>query len=102
MLVFGDTDSARNAVHLIFSGEKVRPSDPVATPRIAPERKRIHGKEVCVIPVTELVRMKLTSYRDKNRVHVRSMDAAGLITHAVETSLTDELLSRLERIRATE
>jgi hypothetical protein len=102
MLVYGDTESARNAVHLIFSGEKVRPAYPVPAPPIEPERKHIHGKEVMVIPVADLVRMKLTSNRDKDRVHIRSMDAAGLITHDVEIRLTPELLSRLKHIRETE
>ena len=74
MLVYGGREPAKNAVHLIFSGERVRPTDPVATPPIAPERKRIHDQEVFVIPVAELVRMKLTSYWDQDRVHVRSMD----------------------------
>ena len=102
MLVYGDTESAKNAVHLIFSGEKVRPHYSAPTPPIEPERKHIHGKEVMVIPVTDLVQMKLTSYQDKDRVHIRSMDAAGLLTHEVEGRLTAELLSRLKIIRETE
>src|SRR6185436_12674519 len=84
MLLYGDTNSAKNAVHLIFSGEKVRPNQATPNPPIEPERKQIHGKEVMVIPLTDLVRMKLSSFRDKDRVHVRSMDAAGLITPDVE------------------
>jgi predicted DNA binding CopG/RHH family protein len=102
MLVYGDEESARNAVHLIFSGEKVRPNYPVPAPPIVPERKRIHGKDVMVIPVADLVQMKLTSYRDKDRVHIRSLDAAGLLTHEAEKRLTPELLSRLKHIRETE
>ena len=102
MLIYGDTESAKNAVHLVFSGEKVRPSYPAAAPPINPERKNILGKEVMVIPVPELLRMKLTSNRDKDRVHVRSMDAAGLLTDEVETSLTPELQARLSHIRETE
>ena len=53
-------------------------------------------------PVAELLRMKLTSNRDKDRVHVRSMDAAGLITDEVEKSLIPELQARLSHIRETE
>ena len=102
MLIYGDTVSARNAVHLVFSGEKVRPNYPAPTPPINPERKSILGKDVMVIPVSDLVRMKLTSNRDKDRVHVRSMDAASLITGEIEKSLTPELLSRLAHIRETE
>jgi len=102
MLIYGDMESAKNAVHLIFSGEKVRPHYLFPTPPIEPEQKHIHGKEVRVISVVDLVRMKLTSNRDKDRVHIRSMDAAGLVTHEVERQLTGELKSRLEHIRETE
>jgi hypothetical protein len=55
-----------------------------------------------VIPVADLVRMKLTSFRDKDRVHVRSMDAAGLITEDVEKALAPELAERLKHGRETE
>lgn len=82
MLIYGETQSARNAVHLIFSGEKVRPGYPAPTPPIAPERKRVHGEEVLVIPVPDLLSMKLTSNRDKDRVHIRSLDADGLINYS--------------------
>jgi hypothetical protein len=102
MLIFGPAESARNAVHLIFSGEKVRPGYLAPTPAIQPERKQIHGKEVLVVPVADLLCMKLTSYRDKDRVHIRSLDAAGLITGGIETRLTPELAARLQHIRETE
>jgi hypothetical protein len=102
MLLHGISDRARNAVHLIFSGEKVRPDQTAPNPPIRPERKSIHGREVFVISVPDLVKMKLISYRDKDRVHIRSMDAAGLITPAVERGLPRELQSRLRHIRQTE
>ena len=102
MLIYGGAESARNAIHLIFSGEKVRPAYLVPTPAIRPERKQIHGKEVMVIPVADLVRMKLTSFRDKDRVHIRSLDAAGLLTSEIEPRLAPELAARLQHIRETE
>jgi hypothetical protein len=41
MLIYGNTESARNAVHLIFSGELVRPNlaapNPPAAGLITPE-----------------------------------------------------------------
>jgi len=58
MLLYGDADSARNAVHLIFSGEKVRSNQANPNPPIAPEKKRILGEDVPVIPVADLLRMK--------------------------------------------
>jgi len=102
MLLYGDTTSARNAVHLLFSGEKVRPNQATPNPPIQPEKKSLLGEDVFIIPVADLVRMKLSAYRDKDRVHIRSMDAAGLITAAAEGALPAELQSRLQHIRETE
>jgi hypothetical protein len=69
---------------------------------ITVERKNILGEEVFVAPAADLVTMKLSSYRDKDRVHIRSMDAAVLITPDVENELTPLLLGRLRHIRETE
>ena len=102
MLLYGSTDSAKNAVHLLFTGEKVRPNQVTQNPPIAPQRKSIHGEEVLVIPVADLVTMKLSSYCDKDRVHIRSMDAAGLITPEIQGKVIPELLARLQHIRETE
>jgi hypothetical protein len=102
MPLYGETNSAKNAVHLIFSGEMVRPNQATPNPPIAPEKKQIHGGDVMVIPVADLVRMKLSSYRDKDRVHVRGMDAAGLITPEVEAKLPGGLSTRLQHVRETE
>ena len=102
MLLYGETNSARNAVHLLFSGEKVRPNQTTPNPPIQPEKKSILGVEVFIIPVADLVQMKLSAYRDKDRVHIRSMDAAGLITAEVEGTLPVELQARLRHTRETE
>jgi len=102
MLHYGNTTNARNAVHLLFSGEKVRPNQATPNPPIQPEKKSLLGAEVFIIPVADLVQMKLSAYRDKDRVQIRSMDAAGLITSEVESALPVELKARLQHIRETE
>jgi hypothetical protein len=102
MLLYGETTSARNAVHLLFAGEKVKASQVEVNPELRPGRLGLHGQQFWVIPVADLVTMKLSSYRDKDRVHVRGMDAAGLITPEVEAALTGELQARLRRTRETE
>jgi hypothetical protein len=101
MLLHGDEKKAIRGVHLLFSGEKVRPNQ-TPNPPLAPEPITLYGKEVSIIPVVDLVRMKLNSYRDKDRVHVRAMDAVGLITPGVERALPADLYSRLQHVRATE
>lgn len=101
LLPHGETQ-ARNAVHLIFSGEKVRPSQVVANPPIRPEHLSIHGIQVAVIPVVDLVQMKLSNNRDIDRVHVRDLDSVGLITADVEKALPAVLHARLQEIRSSE
>ena len=102
MLLYGETNSARNAVHLLFAREKVKETQLEAHPSIRPVRTGLHGHNFLVVPVADLVRMKLSSYRDKDRVHVRGMDAAGLITPDVEQALSQDLRSRLHHVRDTE
>ena len=46
--------------------------------------------------------MKLTSFRDKDRVHVRDLDEAGLITTEIEAELSPILRKRLAVIRTSE
>jgi len=90
MLLYGEGDSAENAVRLVFNDN------------FAPETKRTLGEEVQVIPIADLLRMKLSAFRDKDRVHVRTMDTAGLITTGVEKKLPAELRVRLQQVRETE
>lgn len=102
MLLCGNTDRALNAVHLVFSEEMAGRNQALPNPPIAPERKQIHGGEVMVIPIADLVRMKLSSYRLKDQVHIKTLDAAGLITRDVEATLPAELSARLRHVRETE
>ena len=101
MLLYGEEKKAVKGVHLIFSGERVK-ANQAPNPPIAPQRITVYGKEVSVVPVVDLVRMKLNAFRDKDRVHVRAMDTIGLITPEVEAQLSDELRSRLQHVRETE
>jgi hypothetical protein len=90
----------RNAVHLVFSGERVRPNQAVPNPALRPEYLSIHGVEVAVIPVGDLVAMKLSNNRDIDRVHVDDLDQVGLITPEVEPALPPVLQVRLQEIRS--
>jgi hypothetical protein len=99
MLVQVGEPSARRAVHLIFSGEKVRPEYSEAAPEIGPCRTI---RQIRVIPLADSVRMKLTSFRLKDQVHIKDLDEVGLITPDVEAQLSPILRDRLAQTRATE
>lgn len=101
LLPHGET-KAKNAIHLVFSGEKTNPAQPMPNPPLRPEHVSPHGVEIAVIPVADLVQMKLSSNRDIDRVHIRDLDSVGLITHEVERSLPAILRSRLQEIRGKE
>ena len=99
MFLQGETGKARSAVHVVFIGEKVRPGDLTAIPGSEPVRT---AEGIAIAPVADLVRMKLTSFRLKDKVHVQDMDSVGLITPEIEQGLPEALLTRLREVRATE
>ena len=88
---------ARRAVHMIFTGEKVRQEYPEAVPELGPGRTI---KGVRLIPLEHLVRMKLTSFRAKDEAHINDLDEVGLITPEIEASLSKVLRQRLAQARA--
>jgi hypothetical protein len=89
----------RAAVHLLFLNEKVRPDYLLAVPSSAPETST---EGILMAAFEDLLHMKLTSYRLKDRVHIQDMDGVGLITAEMESRLPESLLARLAEIRASE
>ncbi len=100
MLVDAAEPRARSAIHLIFVGEKVRPEYLEPVPGFSEPVRTAEG--ILLAPVADLVRMKLTSFRLKDKVHIQDMDSVGLITTEIEAGLSDPLRARLAEVRATE
>jgi len=69
MLVQTGAPSARRAVHLIFTGEKVRREYAEATPELGPYKTI---RQIRLVPLSDLIRMKLTSFRLKDQMHLRT------------------------------
>jgi hypothetical protein len=99
MFVDAANPRARSAVHAVFVGEKVRPTDLAPIPASEPVRTT---EGILIAPVADLVRMKLTSFRLKDKVHIQDLDSVGLITPEIENGLPEPLLVRLREVRATE
>ena len=99
MLVDSDNPKARSAIHLVFLNEKVRPDYLEPVPDSPPATTQ---EGILLAPVSDLVRMKLTSYRLKDRVHLQDLDSVGLITPEIERQLPDLLLARLAEVRTSE
>jgi hypothetical protein len=100
MLVDRREPKARSAVHLVFVRERVRPDDPEPVPDFSPPVRTAEG--VLLTPVPDLVRMKLTSFRLKDKLHLQDMDSVGLITPEIESSLPEVLAERLRLVRSME
>jgi hypothetical protein len=100
MLVNAESPKARSAIHLVFIREKVRPQDLLPIPDFSEPTRTVEG--FLLAPVLELVRMKLTSFRLKDKTHIIDMDSVGLITPEIEAALPDVLRERLEKVRAEE
>jgi hypothetical protein len=88
----GPEAKARDAVHVIFAGEKVRADDATTAPGIQDTE---HTGEMRIVKLDSLVRMKLTSYRDKDRTHLRDMIETGLIDDTWPARFLPELAARL-------
>ena len=92
------TASPRNAVHLVFANEFVRPTEPAANPGV--EEATDFG-EFRVINLDALVRIKLTAFRDKDRTHLRDLIGVGLLDQAAVSRLSPILGERLQSLLDT-
>ncbi len=95
MFLDGPDAKARDAVHVIFAGERVRETDPEPVPSID-EAEVVNG--IRTISFEALVRMKLTSYRDKDRTHIRDFIDVGLLDASWPPRLPQALGDRLQVI----
>ncbi len=91
----GPDGSPRDAVHLLFAGEKVRESYPIATPDVT---EREQADDYAVVTLEGLVQMKLTSFRDKDRTHLRDMISLRLIDASWLDRLIPEHADRLRQL----
>jgi hypothetical protein len=73
---------ARDAVHIVPAGEKIRPDYLATSPDVADSEKPDRFR---VVTLHSLVTMKLTSFQLKDKVHLRDMlDVGPLDTSRVE------------------
>jgi len=88
--------SKRSGVHLVWSDTLIRPSYACPSPSVDEAVRDPEG--FAVLDLVALVRMKLTSFRDIDRVHVADLAQVGLIDDAIRQSLAPELAQRLVSI----
>jgi hypothetical protein len=91
----GPDAKARDAVHVVFAGKKVRQeySEPV------PDIDQFEWiEDARTLPFDRLITMKLTSFRRKDQVHLLDMISIGLIDSTWLERLSPELQLRLQEL----
>jgi len=91
----GPNGSPRDAVHLIYAGEKVRPVYPEPSADVT---DAVPADDYDVLSLPSLVRMKLNSFRDKDRMHLRDMIDLSLIDRTWLSRLLPEQAERLQQL----
>jgi hypothetical protein len=91
----GPQGKPSGGIHLLYAGEKVRRDDDHALPDVDQSER---GVEFQVATLEALVRMKLTSYRLKDRVHLLDMIGVGLLDATWPARLPPPLGARLQQL----
>ncbi|MFA7237268.1 MAG: hypothetical protein WC058_10425 [Phycisphaeraceae bacterium] len=99
MILFIDPaePSKRAGVHLVWADTLIRPSYSTASPSVREIVRDPAGFALLDLPA--LVRMKLTSFRDVDRVHLADLLEVGLITNEIRETLPNDLRARLDEIK---
>lgn len=95
MFLDGPDAKARDAVHVVFAGKKVREDDPEPVPEID-QYEWI--QDARTLPFEQLVAMKLSSFRRKDQVHLLDMISIGMIDESWLDRLSPILRARLEEL----
>jgi hypothetical protein len=93
MFLDGPQASARDAIHVLFANEKVQEDYSVPTPDVS-ESEQVGVARM--LQLEPLVRMKLTSYRTKDRMHLLDMIDLGLVDASWPNRFSPELAERLQ------
>ena len=91
----GPHSKVRDAVHLVFSGEKVREHEALPNPDVM-EFENADGYRILTLEA--LAQIKLTAFRDKDRVHLRDLLDVGLLDGTWLTRFPPTLAERLQTL----
>jgi hypothetical protein len=83
------------AVHVVFAGEKVQDDYLLPAPEVTESEKPTTFR---VLTLESLVRMKLTSFRLKDRVHIQDLIGVGLVDASWISRLPAALGERLREL----
>ena len=95
MFLDGPDAKARDAVHIVFASEKVRADYDSAAQDVSESEAT---ETFRLLSLDALVRMKLTSFRDKDRVHLRDLMDVGLVDASWLEKIPATLRPRLQEL----
>ncbi len=95
----GPEGSVRSAVHIVYAGERVRPDYVLEAPDVT---ESVPGPDFAVVELEALVRMKLTSFRLSDKVHLIDLLEVELIDESWCQRLPAELATRLRELIDTQ
>jgi hypothetical protein len=95
MFLDGPEARARDAVHIVFAGEKVRETEPFPNPDVTDSEEADRFR---IISLVALVQIKLTAHRDKDKTHLRDLIDVGLIDSAWVERFESPLRERLQTL----
>ena len=95
MFLDGPLGRPRDAVHVLFAGEKVRQQYTAPAPDLTETGQHEAYKLLGLEP---LVRMKLTSFRRKDQVHLQDLIEVGLVDSSWLARLQPDLAVRLQEL----
>jgi hypothetical protein len=95
MFLDGPNAKARDAIHIVFAGEYVKSDSLAPSPDVT---EADDAGPFRVIDLEPLVRMKLTSYRLKDRVHLLDMIGIGLVDATWTARFPAGLAERLQAL----
>ena len=98
MFLDGPNAKARDAVHIVFAAEKVHDDYPAAGPNVSESES---AESFRLLSLDALVRMKLTSFRDKDLVHLRDLIDVGLVDTSWLEKIPESLRPRLRQLLDT-
>jgi hypothetical protein len=95
MFLDGPNAKARDAVHIVFASEKVRADYAAPVPDVSESEAT---ETFRLLSLDALVRMKLTAFRDKDRVHLRDLLDVGLVDASWLEKVPAVLRPRLQEL----
>ena len=99
MFLDGVQGGPRDALHILFANEMVRAGELGPNPDVT-ETVR-DDQSYTIIGLEALIRMKLTSFRDKDKTHLRDFIDVGLLDVSWLTRVPSALATRLQQLLDT-